>query len=59
MSESILTRKSKYDLVKPAMLKVPSTMYYILKRIAESKNIHWSELAREFLTAQIKKVSDE
>jgi len=40
------------------MLKVPSTMYYILKRIAKTKNIHWSEIARDFLTNQIKKVSE-
>ena len=59
MSESILKRKSKYDLTSPAMLKVPSTMYYILERLARTKNIHWSELARDFLTDRIKKVSDE
>lgn len=57
MSEAI-TRKSKYDLSSPAMLKVPSSMYYILKRIAKRKNIHWSEVARDLITQQIKKVSE-
>ena len=58
MGELIVKRKSKYDLENPAMLKVPSEMYYILKRIARPNNIHWSELARDLLTTQIKKVSE-
>jgi len=57
MSESITTRKSKYDLTSPAILKVPSTVFYILKKRAEKENIHWSELARDYIVAQIKKVS--
>lgn len=58
MSDSI-TRKSKYDLARPAMLKVPDSMYYILKQLAKKKNIHWSELARDYLAKKIKKVGEE
>lgn len=58
MSEVNLSRKSKYDLTNPAMLKVPSAMYYILKKKAEKENIHWSELARDYLVARIKEVSE-
>ena len=59
MSESIIARKSKYDLATPAMLKVPSAMYYILKDIANRKNIHWSELARDILAEKIKRVNEQ
>jgi len=58
MSESTITRKSKYDLTRPAMLKIPAEMYYVLKRIAEPKGVHWSEVARDYITKQIKKVSE-
>ena len=54
MSNEIIARKSKYDLSAPAILKVPSTVYFILKKEAIKQNIHWSELARDFLVAQIK-----
>ena len=58
MNESITTRKSKYDLYDCAILKVPSTVYFILKKEAIKQNIHWSELARDYLVAMIKKVSE-
>lgn len=59
MNDSVIhPRKSKYDLSRPAMLKVPSAMYYILKDIADKKKTHWSELARDYLTQQIKKVGE-
>ena len=58
MNEVIVSRKSKYELTGSAMLKVPSEIYYILKNRAEPQNIHWSELARDYLVAQIKKVSE-
>jgi len=58
MTESIATpRKSKYNLTGSAHLKVPAEVYYILKNRAEKENIHWSELARDYIVAQIKKVS--
>jgi len=49
------TRKSKYELSDYAHLKVPRGFYDILCRQAEPKNIHWSELARDYLAIQIKK----
>ena len=57
MSESIISRKSKYDLSNPAMLKVPSAMYYIIKKVADRKKIHWSEVARDMLTSKIKELN--
>ena len=56
MSNEIIARKSKYDLSDFATLKVPSNIYYILKRKAQPMGIHWSELARDFIVAEIKRV---
>jgi len=58
MSESTTTRKSKYDLSGFAILKVPSTVYFILKKKAIEQNIEWSELARDYLVAMIKQRSE-
>jgi len=45
-------KKSKHDLTDVAYLKVPKAMYLILQGLA-GENIHWSELARDYLGAQI------
>lgn len=58
MNESTTTRKSKYDLTGFAILKVPSFVYYILKKKAIEQNIEWSELARDYLVAMIEQRSE-
>jgi len=46
-------RKSSYDLSEIAYLKVPKSIYEKYVKIAEKRDMHWSELARKMLDGWI------